>query len=797
MSAVEQSPGLNSSSASGSGDCSSGPGNNRDNNNNNNSNSMTSQNERKRKRRWGDVSSSTNNNDNNDSNNRNVLPSVFPTPVSNAQSGPLESKAKALALKASVAARLAALKAKTGGGSGTAAATAGSIATTTVSSVTSLKRPVSATSTIAPASHPIIKRAKHYELDMNVTGPTFRSETSTSAPPKPKLNPYLAHRQQQQQHQQQSHQDVKDEHQNQQQEQQEQPLSLLSDDIDTTNHDNNDSIDERLVYSTSSHRRQRRELHFVEPGTFVQIAQRKRQRAINAESAGFVSGRKVGQFVQSTSIMSSSHNTTTITTTNNNNNNINYYGTTEILDTVTDLGLLPPRPEADQDKQTNHSNLSSMPLVLEWWDMELLPTKLKKQVANFEGKVLSKETQSQMQQLSTESSTTKTTHHENDQVDGDNNNSNSNTETNAELPLGIRILISSEAEELRTKCAEQASLSYCKTAGLVQHIVPIKPPHANRDGPEAEPVLYLTKKERKRQRKRQREAKQRELQDLQAAGLIEAPEPRLTLQNFIRVLGDQAYLDPSQMEQRVMEQMQARQRAHLQRNEARKLSRAQKAEKLRRKYQEDTSETGVHVALFYVKNMSHPYHRTKVDLNAQQYNITGGVVECQSPQVACVIGEGGPKAIKKYIRLMLVRMKWKGPDHEDDDDDDDVGNYHDDDVGAHQDSTEEALAAADVVKHKFDKENKCELVWTGMATKRFFKGFVFQACESSDQARKILRSKGVGHYWDQVLTQASGRGESMNLKLADSDHDNDDDEHDDHDDDNQDMDITTQDRDGG
>jgi U4/U6 small nuclear ribonucleoprotein PRP3 len=318
---------------------------------------------------------------------------------------------------------------------------------------------------------------------------------------------------------------------------------------------------------------------------------------------------------------------------------------------------------------------------------------------------------------------------------------------------------------------EQASLSYCKTAELIQHIVPVKPPNA-RDGSQVEPVLHLTKKELKRQRKLRRQEKQRELQDLQAAGLIPAPEPRLTLKNFIRVLGDQAYVDPSQMEQKVMEQVQARQRAHLERNEARKLTKEQRSAKLRKKYEEDTSKTGLHVALFYVKNLSHPYHRTKVDLNAQQYNITGGVVECETPQVACVICEGGPKAIKKFTRLMSVRMKWKGPDNEDDDDGEEE-----------EDGDEEGEDGA--VKHKFDKENKCELVWTGMATKRSFKGFVFQACETSDQAQKILRTKGVGHYWDQVLAQASGKGESLRLKLADSD----DDEEDDDEEDNDTMDV--------
>ena len=73
----------------------------------------------------------------------------------------------------------------------------------------------------------------------------------------------------------------------------------------------------------------------------------------------------------------------------------------------------------------------------------------------------------------------------------------------------------------------------------------------------------------------------------------------------------------------------------------------------------------VSIALFLVQDMSHRYHRTKVDLNAQQLFITGGVLECQSnPKLALIIAEGDAKAIKKYIRLMTVRMKWKGENFE-------------------------------------------------------------------------------------------------------------------------------------
>jgi len=529
---------------------------------------------------------------------------------------------------------------------------------------------------------------------MSVTGPTFKQPIEQ---PKPKINPYLLHQQQQQQR---KEDDLPTDSKT---------LQGINDETIKNDDDEEEGgLDDRV--QAAKVRRRGRTLNFVEPGTFTEIAERKRRKAMNAEQSGFVSGRKVGQYVTQQTIMT------------------NIYGTTEVIE---DESFLEVRPEGNMKS-------SSMPYVVEWWDMDLLPNRLRKQVATYEGKILQDDTQSQLK--------------------------NHMMLESKQALRQMEILQDHDGHELQTQCFEQAALSYSKTAGLIQHIVPIIPPGAN-DGPEAVPTLYLTKKEQKRQRKLRRQEKQRELQDLQAAGLVPAPEPRLTLSNFIRVLGDQAYLDPSQMEQKVMAQMEARQRAHMERNEAAKLTKEQRAAKLARKLYENTSETGVHVALFYVKDLSHPYHRTKVDLNAQQNNITGAVIECETPKLACVICEGGPKAIKRYTRLMTVRMKWKGVDGGGDDDDGDL----DDDEAANDGE----------IRHKFNPDNTCELVWTGMATKRYFKGFVFQAFEGGMEAAKVLRAKGVGHFWDQILAHASGKSDKFLLKLANSsDNDDDDDDED-------------------
>ena len=244
--------------------------------------------ERRRKRRWGaatttDAATAT----------TTTTASATPAPVA-ASSGPIDSKAKALALKESIRARLAALRSKT-------AASTASINKRLLPPPPPPTASTSASSVVAP---PPAKRAKHYELDMTVTGPTFSKATDAISKPKPKINPYLAHRQQPEVETAETDTAKKSaENQNTSQQQ-----DFLEDYADNSE---NKYVDARLEAAGHDlllvgRKHRRRELKFVEPGTFVDIAERKRQRAANAESAGFASGRKTGQYFRSTTMMAGS-----------------------------------------------------------------------------------------------------------------------------------------------------------------------------------------------------------------------------------------------------------------------------------------------------------------------------------------------------------------------------------------------------------------------------------------------------------------------------------------------------------
>lgn len=227
------------------------------------------------------------------------------------------------------------------------------------------------------------------------------------------------------------------------------------------------------------------------------------------------------------------------------------------------------------------------------------------------------------------------------------------------------------------------ALHHARTHKLVQHPVPVRPLGVSAVGERPAVVLpmYLTKQERKKLRRTTRQEREMEKRDKMMMGLIPAPEPKFKLSNFMKVLGDQAVADPSLVEARVLQQMQKRVLNHEMRNQAAKLTPQERREKKQRKRQEDTSRA-VHVAVFRVRDFSNLKLRFKVDVNAQQYYLSGigeaviartlfllvsstvsfyplfsVVLLCTEPGSQCnlVVAEGGPRGIRKFTRLMTER----------------------------------------------------------------------------------------------------------------------------------------------
>ncbi|XP_023375177.1 U4/U6 small nuclear ribonucleoprotein Prp3 [Otolemur garnettii] len=267
---------------------------------------------------------------------------------------------------------------------------------------------------------------------------------------------------------------------------------------------------------------------------------------------------------------------------------------------------------------------------------------------------------------------------------------------------------------------------YFGITNLVEHPAQLNPP-----GNVSTPVtlgVYLTKKEQKKLRRQTRREAQKELQEKVRLGLMPPPEPKVRISNLMRVLGTEAVQDPTKVEAHVKAQMAKRQKAHEEANAARKLTAEQRKVKKIKKLKEDISQ-GVHISVYRVRNLSNPAKKFKIEANAGQLYLTGVVVLHKDVNV--VVVEGGPKAQKKFKRLMLHRIKW----------DEQTSNTKGDDD---EESDEEAVK----------KTNKCVLVWEGTAKDRSFGEMKFKQCPTENMAREHFKKHGAEHYWDLALSES-------------------------------------------
>lgn len=248
---------------------------------------------------------------------------------------------------------------------------------------------------------------------------------------------------------------------------------------------------------------------------------------------------------------------------------------------------------------------------------------------------------------------------------------------------------------------------------LVEH-PPIKKAPLSKDS-FAQVPIFLTKNEQKKLRRQNRKNVELEKQEQIKLGLLPKPEPKLKRSNIMYALGNEAIINPSMAEQLVRDQEEKRKQAHLEHNEAKKLSLEEKRAKKLRKIQEDLSITGTWVSVFRILNISSQSHKFKISQNAKQLTMTGVMVLYKDINI--VVVEGGPKQQRKYKHLMLDRIRWQ-----------------DDPIVAQNGS----LVAI----------NKCLLVWEGQVPQRSFRGFKVKTMKNENEARDFFKQSKVEHYWD-------------------------------------------------
>merc|ERR1719356_900059 len=263
-----------------------------------------------------------------------------------------------------------------------------------------------------------------------------------------------------------------------------------------------------------------------------------------------------------------------------------------------------------------------------------------------------------------------------------------------------------------------------KITPYVEHPIPIKIT-TEKEVAEAA-MMHLTPKERKKLRRLKRQERTQEIRDKIKMGILQPPPPKVKMSNLMRVLGDEAIADPSTVERKVRQQVEQRRKEHEQRNEARKLPAEERKAKKKQKWMAEGEPT-TQVLVFKIKDLANKRHLFKIDMNAQQFHLSGCCITC--PGVAnIVIVEGGPRAVKRYKKLMVRRIKWSEDQKDDDDDDDD---------------DEEEVTAPKLQDH-------CVLIWEGVVKQRNFKNWKVTHARSEPEARKTLGDRGAEHYWEML-----------------------------------------------
>jgi U4/U6 small nuclear ribonucleoprotein PRP3 len=197
------------------------------------------------------------------------------------------------------------------------------------------------------------------------------------------------------------------------------------------------------------------------------------------------------------------------------------------------------------------------------------------------------------------------------------------------------------------------------------------------------------------------------------------------MSNLMRVLGSQTVADPSALEQKVRAAAAQRVKNHEMRNMARKLTPAERKDKMKKKQERDADEA-IWVALFCVGSLDNPKVRFKIDINAQQTMLTGQALMVDDWGASLIVVEGGPRAVRRFVRLMMLRIRW----------------------GQLSPSRHGVDAAKEEIDSASPKLNFCRLVWKGEVRRRTFKGFRFEVCPDAQTARRALELRGVPHYWD-------------------------------------------------
>lgn len=173
---------------------------------------------------------------------------------------------------------------------------------------------------------------------------------------------------------------------------------------------------------------------------------------------------------------------------------------------------------------------------------------------------------------------------------------------------------------------------------------------------------------------------------------------------------------------------------------------------MKRKHERDITQNECRLAVFKVEKLTEAKLKFKIEMNAQQFHMGGFCLiadQTMAPDLPnLVIVEGGPRAIKRFKRLMLRRIDWsfKGAIQAKE------GEENKEDDKMEVDSDEED-------KVKVSKDKKCHLIWEGVQRKKTFEKWRIVDIRSENEAKRLLGDKGCEQFWHMVTTFNAERAE--------------------------------------
>lgn len=283
------------------------------------------------------------------------------------------------------------------------------------------------------------------------------------------------------------------------------------------------------------------------------------------------------------------------------------------------------------------------------------------------------------------------------------------------------------------------SVNLEKITKYVQHPTPIKNIWLEKLIKSTQIPVLLTKDERRRIRKRRTELKNAEVREKQHLGLEKPPEPRITYKNFMRVLGSKAIQDPTKAEEIVQKAYRDRMARMLKDNESRKLSKQQKHEKIRKKFEKSLSKE-CQILLVRLSEFPSKKQLYKLRTNAKQLFLCGFVGGHENCKTKMIYVEGCELAISKFKKLITKRINWSI----------EVAKEGNDEFN----SEKESILVKEISKgDKVKTEVKCDILWQGLSKAKIFKRFKPLRAKNENELRKFLHEKKLECFWSLVKNQ--------------------------------------------